>query len=227
MDKKIRLLSHKLCPYVQRAAIVLLEKGVPFERINIDLSNKPEWFLSLSPMGKTPALQIDEDVIFESAIICEYLDEVYPKQMHPSDHLLKAQHRGWIEFGSQFLNEIARFYTASNQKALVECSHNMKRLLGKIEHAVKADVYFHGEHFCLVDACWAPIFRYFDVFDKMYDFEFFTDTPKLRLWRAQLAMRPSVIAAVDDYYGDNLLAFLINKNTAITPYARVCLANAQ
>src|SRR6478735_961183 len=57
---RLRLISHKLCPYVQRAVIALTEKGVAFERIDVDLANKPEWFLRVSPLGKTPVLQVDE-----------------------------------------------------------------------------------------------------------------------------------------------------------------------
>ena len=49
---KPTLVSHHLCPYVQRAVIALREKQVPFERIDIDLANKPEWFNALSPLGK-------------------------------------------------------------------------------------------------------------------------------------------------------------------------------
>ena len=51
---KLTLISHKLCPYVQRAVIALNEKGVPFERIDIDLADKPDWFLKISPPGKVP-----------------------------------------------------------------------------------------------------------------------------------------------------------------------------
>lgn len=54
----LTLVSHTLCPYVQRAAIVLLEKGVPFERRWIDLARKPAWFLAVSPLGKTPVLLV-------------------------------------------------------------------------------------------------------------------------------------------------------------------------
>ena len=53
-------ISHKLCPYVQRAVIALNEKGVPFERIDIDLANKPDWFLKISPLGKVPVLLVDD-----------------------------------------------------------------------------------------------------------------------------------------------------------------------
>ena len=56
MAERPKLISHKLCPYVQRAVIALSEKGIPFGRIDIDLASKPDWFLSISPLGKTPVL---------------------------------------------------------------------------------------------------------------------------------------------------------------------------
>lgn len=82
---KLTLISHTLCPYVQRAVIALTEKGVPFKRIDIDLANKPDWFKALSPLGKTPVLQVGETAIFESAVILEYLEETQPHPLHPSD----------------------------------------------------------------------------------------------------------------------------------------------
>ena len=62
---KLTLISHELCPFVQRAAIALEEKGVKFERINVDLANKPDWFLAISPLGKVPLLKVGDAVIFE------------------------------------------------------------------------------------------------------------------------------------------------------------------
>jgi glutathione S-transferase len=59
------LISHDLCPYVQRAVITLCEKGVSFERTYVDLANKPDWFLAISPLGKTPVLKIGDEVLFE------------------------------------------------------------------------------------------------------------------------------------------------------------------
>ncbi len=98
-----KLISFPLCPYVQRALIVLAEKNVPFERVDIDLANKPDWFLKLSPLGKVPVLQADDNVLFESQVIAEYLDEVTQGSLHPTDPLQKAKHRAWIEFASQTL----------------------------------------------------------------------------------------------------------------------------
>src|SRR6516164_9294345 len=111
----LKLISHKLCPYVQRAVIALTEKGVSFERIDIDLANKPDWFLKISPLGRTPVLLVDDAPIFESAVILEYLEETQPHPLHPGDSLRRAEHRGWIEFGSAVLSDIAGFYGANDK----------------------------------------------------------------------------------------------------------------
>src|SRR3954465_8029266 len=106
----LTLVSHHLCPYVQRAVIALTEKGVPFERVYVDLGNKPDWFKRLSPLGKTPVLRVGETAIFESAVILEYLEETLSYPLHPADPLRRAEHRSFIEFGSAILNDIAAFY---------------------------------------------------------------------------------------------------------------------
>ena len=93
-----------MCPCVQRAAIVLAEKRVNFERRVVDLANKPDWFLAVSPLGKTPVLlageEPDRTAVFESAVICEYLDDTLTPHLHPADALERARHRSWMEFGS-------------------------------------------------------------------------------------------------------------------------------
>ena len=60
---KLMLASHALCPYVQRVAIVLAEKGVPFERREVDLADKPAWFQTISPLGKTPVLLVGDELL--------------------------------------------------------------------------------------------------------------------------------------------------------------------
>ena len=91
MAVRLKLISHKLCPYVQRAVIALTEKGVAFERVDIDLANKPDWFLAISPLGKTPVLLVGDIPIFESAVILEYLEETQPNPLHPADPLRRAE----------------------------------------------------------------------------------------------------------------------------------------
>ena len=90
MTNELVLVSHVLCPYVQRVAIALHEKGAAFRRVDVDLADKPSWFVAISPLGKTPLLQVDDAVIFESAVILEYLEETVPPALHPATPLQRA-----------------------------------------------------------------------------------------------------------------------------------------
>jgi glutathione S-transferase len=213
MAASLKLISHKLCPYVQRAVIALTEKGVAFERVDIDLSNKPDWFLAISPLGKTPVLQVGDIPIFESAVILEYLEETQPRPLHPADPLTRAEHRAWIEFGSAVLNDIAGFYSAPDEAAFKAKTSQLAQRFARLETRTEAEPWFDGESFSLVDAVFGPVFRYFDVFDEIGDFGILARKPKLARWRNSLATRPSVRSAVSADYPTLLREFLDRRNS--------------
>ena len=97
---KPQLISFKICPFVQRTVIALREKHVDYDITYIDLAARPPWFKAMSPLGKVPVLRVGDTTIFESAVINEYLDEVYAPRLHPADPLQRARNRAWIEFAS-------------------------------------------------------------------------------------------------------------------------------
>jgi glutathione S-transferase len=204
----LTLVSHHLCPYVQRAAISLSEKAAPFERIYVDLAHKPDWFLAISPLGKTPVLIVGDRAIFESAVILEYLEETQPKPLHPADPLTRAEHRAWIEFGSAVLNDIWGFYAAPDAAAFEAKAKALTAKFMQIERRRGDGPYFDGEHFSLVDAVFGPVFRYFDVFDSIGDFGVLAEKQKVSAWRKALAVRPSIKAAAGDDYDARLWSFL-------------------
>ena len=212
MVAALKLISHKLCPYVQRAVIALTEKGVEFERIDIDLANKPDWFLKISPLGKTPVLLVGDTAIFESAVILEYLEETQPRPLHPANPLVRAEHRGWIEFGSAVLNDIAGFYTAKDEATFKAKATQLEARFARLEARGAASPWFGGAEFSLVDAVFGPVFRYFDVFDELIDLSIFAETPKVRAWRTVLSKRNSVRNAVGADYPQLLHAFLVRHN---------------
>ena len=220
----ITLVSHALCPYVQRAAIVLQEKGVAFARQDIDLANKPDWFLAISPLGKTPVLRVDGHSIFESAVICEYLDETLAPRLHPEDPLERARHRGWIEFGSAVLNAIGAFYNAADEATLGARAQDIRSRFEQLDAALGSGPYFAGAQLSIVDAVFGPVFRYFDVFEAIDDFGFFTGLPKLSAWRAELARRPSIRDAVRPDYAALLRDFLLARNSALSRRMTVAAA---
>jgi glutathione S-transferase len=208
----LTLVSHPLCPYVQRAAIALAEKAVPFERIDIDLAAKPAWFLAQSPLGKTPLLRVGDEVIFESAVICEYLEDTQPHPLHPGDPLERARHRGWIETSSVILGDIWGLETATEAATALRKVAELRRRFEIVEAALGDGPYFAGARFTLVDAAFGPVFRYFEVFDELADLGVLAALPKVGAWRAALARRPSIAAAVPADYHDRLRGFLQTQN---------------
>ncbi|OWV79884.1 glutathione S-transferase [Rhizobium sp. R635] len=218
---RLTLISHHLCPYVQRAAIALLEKGVPFERVNIDLADKPDWFLKISPLGKVPLLRIEEDdgreeVLFESSVICEYLEETQSgAALHPADPLTRARHRGWMEFGSSVLSDLWGYETAQDAAQLEAKCKALAAKFATIEGALADGPYFAGSRFSLVDAVFAPVFRYFDLFDTLGDSRIFDGLERVKRWRKALSERASVRDAVSEDYPQRLTEFLEKRNSIL------------
>jgi glutathione S-transferase len=214
---QLTLISHTLCPYVQRAAIVLAEKNVAFDRRWVDLAAKPSWFLAVSPLGKTPVLLADREPVFESAVICEFLDETFAPRLHPGQPLARARHRGWMEFGSAVLNGIAAFYGAAEEEGLQARGADLRARLAQLEAAVDAHgPFFAGREFSMVDAVFGPVFRYFDVFAQLGEEDFLAGLPKLRAWRAALNERASVRDAAPADYPELLRDFLLRRGSALS-----------
>lgn len=222
---RLVLVSHHLCPYVQRAAIALAEKGVAFERRVIDLADKPDWFKAISPLGKVPLLIVRDDrggetVLFESAVICEYLEESQAGlRLHPADALERARHRGWMEFGSSILADLWGLETARDAAAYQAKAAALRDKFARVDDQLDAGPFFSGPAFSLVDAVFAPIFRYFDLFDTITDTAILTGLPKLAAWRRALAARASVKAAVGADYGARLRDFLVVHDAHILKLA--------
>ena len=154
----IELISFDLCPFVQRSVITLLEKDIPFERTNIDLANKPDWFLQISPLGKVPVLKIDGNILFESAVINEYLDEITPPSMHPGDPLQKAVNRAWIEFGSELSNLSFRMVMTDDEEVVDQSLQALRDKFEFLDKNLTAAPFFNGAAFSLIDAAYAPVF---------------------------------------------------------------------
>lgn len=214
----LKLVSHTLCPYVQRAAIALTEKQVAFERIVVDLGNKPEWFKVISPLGKVPLLLVEDAILFESAAICDYLDETIAPRLHPADPIRRAQHRAWIEFASSVLNDIWGFYVAPNADAFERKTADIAAKFLRLEDELEpgGGPYFAGADFSLVDAAFGPVFRYFDVFEWHLDPGVFDGKPKLQAWRRALSARESVRNAVSPDYPEMLDAFLRSRGSHLS-----------
>ena len=215
------LVSHHLCPYVQRAAIVAAEKGVALERIYIDLAAKPDWFLSLSPTGKVPLLQVTDDqgrghVFFESAAIAEYFDETGGGvRLMPETPIARARTRAWVEFASATLSDIAGLYAAAHEAVFDAKRETLGGRFRQLECAIVGP-WFAGDHFGLTDAAFGPVFRYTDAFEALAGIQLAKGLAKVAAWRAALSARPSVVSAVASDYPERLHAFLLARGSLLS-----------
>jgi len=201
--KKIELISFKLCPFVQRSVITLLKKGVEFKITYVDLANKPDWFLAISPLGKVPVLKYEDEVLFESAVINEFLDEITPPCIMPTSALQKAKDRAWIEFSSQIIMDQYRLSVAKSEAEFDAQKLAFQAKLKQLEQVVEGE-YFNGEGFSLVDAAIAPVMTRIATFKKYYQFDFLQDTPKLAALSGRLIaadyVKKSVVEDFDILY---------------------------
>lgn len=210
---KLELISFPICPFVQRSVITLLEKDADYQVTYIDLANKPDWFLALNPMGKVPVLRVDDEhVIFESAVINEFVNEVTPGDLHPQDPVTKARDRAWIAFAETLLFDQYRLMMAGDAKAFEDAWHDTEGRLARLEAAVTGPLW-SGEAFSLVDSAVAPLLQRYDLVDRIMGLPDYADFPNLQGWWAALHERPSVPGSVPGDFEDQVRTYFREKDS--------------
>jgi glutathione S-transferase len=202
---RLELVSFKTCPFVQRAAIVLHEKAVPFEITYIDQNNKPDWFLRISPLGKVPLLKVDDSVLFESAVIAEYLDEAYPPRLHPADALRRAHNRAWIEFSSTLLGSQFQMLMSPDRAAFDAAAAQFGELLNRLEAQFGEGPFFNGAALALVDCAFAPVFMRATIMEPYLGLGAFAQRPRIQAWSKLLLARAAVQRSVVPDFAELLI----------------------
>ena len=204
-----KLISFSICPYVQRPRIVLLEKQIEHSIEYIDLQDPPVWFHEVSPLEKVPVLLVDGQALFESMPICEYLDEITPGSLYPADPFHRAQHRAWIEFGNDVLNQHHALVSASDEAGFKRARALLNERLDSLEDVLGEGPCFAGESFGMVDAVYAPIFRFIYQLKQLTGIELLSaELPQVVAWAASLLERPAVISAVPATFREDYAAFI-------------------
>lgn len=207
----IKLVSFALCPFVQRSVILLDKKRIEYELEYIDLEQPPEWFKRLSPMGKVPLMLVGDEVLFESSVILDYLDESYDPRFHPQDTLRRAQHKAWIEFGSALLMTQHGLATATDREAVLEKKQQLEADLGQLTSPLKQGLFGVAGQFSLVDAAYAPLFMRFDRLARFDPIGQVSYPEPVAAWAARLLSLPSVRGSVVDDFSDRYRRFLEQK----------------
>ncbi|XP_075698505.1 glutathione S-transferase omega-1-like [Rhinoderma darwinii] len=190
----IRLYSMRFCPFAQRPRLVLLAKGIQHEVVNINLKSKPDWFLEKSPLGLVPSLETaDGKIIYESPIICDYLDEAFPgTKLTPADPYQKAQQKILLEQFSGVTSALYKImFAKKDNQDTTELKAQFFEKFQKFEEALskRNTPYFGGESVSMIDYMIWPWFERFTIIGV---FEFLQKTPLIKAWYELMLQDPAV-----------------------------------
>jgi glutathione S-transferase len=207
------LISFALCPFVQRTAITLLHKNVPFRTTYIDLASPPGWFREISPLGKVPLLRVGETVLFESSVINEYVDEVTPPSLLPRDPLARARERACVEAASELLLKQYEGLFHQDRAAAEQRFESMGEILFHVERTLGKGPFFRGGEFSLVDSAFAPFFTRLALVPFFRRTGLLDDLPRVRRWSAALTSLPEVTGSVRADFEEQYLASLRDQGS--------------
>lgn len=209
---KLVLVSHNLCPYVHRAAVMIHEKGVAFERRYVDLRAKPDWFLEISPRGKVPVLLADGQPLFESMAIIEFLDESFPPSLLPADPLARARQRAWVEMANDLSNAQYRLFIASTPDEQLAAAQALAPILANYEEAIAAGV-IAPDGFSYAHLAMASSVLRFRIVEEKLAVRALEAVPRMRALVRRLAERPSIAETVPNDYAAAFLKKLVERGS--------------
>ena len=196
--ESIKIYSSARCPYAQRTRMLMIEKEIPFELTEVDLRNKPDWFLAVSPYGKVPVIVDDDQTIYESAIINEYLDEKYISiPMMPEEPVERAKARIWMDYCTNKYLTLSRklLVDHGNEELQRENKKKMKESLIYIEKECfeknANGPFWLDNNISLVDLHYAPFFERFGAFKELFGVEWPEECIKISDWWSAIQKRDS------------------------------------
>lgn len=154
----MNIYSSPSCPWCHRTRIVLAEKDITCETVDVDLNKLPEDLAELNPYNTVPTL-IDRDlVLYDSRIIIEYLDERFPHPpLMPVDPVSRAKTRIALMRIEQDWYPLVNDILTKSEKLVTKARKELRESLISSTEVFKAKTYFLSEDFSLVDATIAPI----------------------------------------------------------------------
>ncbi|KAG9484770.1 hypothetical protein GDO78_008073 [Eleutherodactylus coqui] len=184
----------RFCPYVQRTRLVLICKGIKHEVVNINLKSKPDWFFEKHPLGLVPSLETpDGKIIFDSQIICDYLDEAYPgKKLNPEDPYEKAEQKMLlVHFNTITSSWLAIVCAKNKNEDITELKKSFFEKFKMLEEELtkKNTPYFGGETVSMIDYMMWP------WIDRLYlcdVTEYLEKTPRIKAWIKLMLQDPAV-----------------------------------
>jgi glutathione S-transferase len=207
----IKVVSFKICPFVQRVTAALEARSIPYKIEYISLSNPPDWFSGISPNAQVPLLITESGaVLFESDAIVEYLDEAYgPMQVgvSPEQHAID---RAWSYQASKHYLVQCGAMRSSDEGTLASRTQDLGKAFARVESALENGPFFHGQSLGNVDISWLPLLHRAAIIEQHTSYDFLEEFPKVKAWQSALMAtglsEKSVSSDFDEEFSDFYLS---------------------
>ena len=208
----MKIYSSPICPFVQRVIAVLEAKKLKYDVEYVDLMNLPDWYIEISPNAEVPVLITDNNAaLFESFAICEYLEEMYPPDLHPNNSEKKAIHRAWARQAvTQYLVQCSTQRSAT-EEILEKKTKDFTQLFTKVEKVLGEGPFFDGEKLSMVDTAWIPILHRSALIKNFTGFDFLEGYPKVIQWQQALLHTDVLKNSVPEMFEEYFVQFYLNE----------------
>ena len=193
----IELFSFEGCPYAQRSRMMLVEKNIDCKMVEIDLKNRPNWFSKLAPLGKVPLLRHNGHVIYESRIINEYLEEVFPlPKLLPNNNIKRAITRFWVEYcDSYFMPALRKLNVKNRNKDYVKNCVSLAKVFNFIEDEAfsknSTGPFLMGASVTLADIQFMPFIERFSCYEELWGVKVPSNCDQFNNWVSVMKTRDS------------------------------------
>ncbi|GAA3929943.1 glutathione S-transferase family protein [Litoribacillus peritrichatus] len=220
----IKIVSYKICPFVQRVTALLEAKNIPYEIEFISLSNKPRWFLDIAPNGQVPVLITESGTaLFESDAIVEYIDEVTNPLEADVSAEQRAIDRAWsYQAAKHYLVQCSAMRSIS-EETLQERAENLGKAFAKAERYLtrfaggsdktESGSYFKGASLSNVDIAWLPLLHRAAIIEQYTRYDFLANYPNVKNWQKALLGTGLAEKSVSEDFEQVFTEFYLSEKT--------------
>lgn len=215
----MKVVSFKICPFVQRVTALLDAKNISYDIEYINLSKKPDWFLAVSPNAQVPILITDQDeVLFESNAIVEYLEETTTNSLFSKDPVVKAHERAWSYLASKNYLIQCSAQRSKTKEVLTDRSDILRAAFQKLEKRLSGTKFFGGESIGMVDISWLPLLHRASIVKIRSGFNFLRGFPKLQALQKNILTTGIAQRSVAADFEQKFTAFYLSNSTYLGRY---------
>jgi len=210
----IKVVSSTICPFVQRVTALLEQKKIPYEIEYINLLDKPDWFLRMSPNAQVPILITEAGaVLFESDAIVEYLEEAYPALRSSVDAETRAMDRAWSYLASKNYLVQCSAQRSEDEQTLVDRTEKLGQAFATIEGELGTGLYFRGTDIGMVDIAWLPLLHRAALIERHTGYDFLAGYPRVKKWQLHLMATGLAEKSVADDFESAFTGFYLSDAT--------------